>query len=151
MKYTPENPLKFTVLGIPQPKQSAKFRSIKTKDKVFIKSYQPKKVVDNERNFAWDVKSQLPEGFVPFDVPIGIKATFIFPPLKSWSKSMVAKLESGEKVYKPSKPDLTDNLMKGTADSMSGIVYIDDARICKVESEKIFGFTPRIELEFYEL
>lgn len=151
MKYTPENPLKFTVLGIPQPKQSARFRSIATKHKTFIQSYQKQEVVDKQNNFGFDIKSQLPKDFVPFNGPIGVKTLFVFPPLKGWSKSKLKDLENGVKIYKDTKPDLVDNLKKLCFDAMSGIVYVDDARVCKEEGEKIFGFTPRIELEFYEL
>ena len=144
--------IKLTILGIPQPKQSAKFRALKMGNKTFVKSYQPKSVVDNERNIAYDIKTQLNPDFKPFNCPIGIKALFVFPPLKSWSKKQLALLESGATIYKPTKPDLTDNLMKGLCDAMTGIVYIDDALICSVGgTDKIYGFVPRIEIEIYTL
>ena len=47
---------------------------------------------------------------------------------------------------------LTDNLMKGLMDALSGIVFKDDARIAKVfGTEKIFGEVPRTEIIFYKL
>jgi Holliday junction resolvase RusA-like endonuclease len=143
--------MKFTILGIPKPKQSARFFAKRSGDKTFIKSYQKKEVVDNERNIAWDVKSQLPKGFVPFDCPIGIKVLFVFPPLKSFKKATIEAMEYGEEIWKDTRPDLTDNLMKGVVDAMNGVVYIDDARICKVESMKVFGHVPKIEIEIEKL
>jgi Holliday junction resolvase RusA-like endonuclease len=143
--------MKFTILGTPQPKQSARFKSVKMGNKTFMKSYQKEEVVQNERNIAFDVKSQLPLGFIPYDRPVGIKVKFVFPPLSSWSKKKMAELMAGNKIYKETKPDLTDNLMKGLCDAMNGIVFIDDSRICKVESEKIYGIVPKTEIEFYEL
>lgn len=143
--------MKFIILGIPKAKQSARFKSVKMGDKTFMKSYQRDDVVQNERNIAFDVKSQLPAGFIPFDGPIGVKVLFVFPPLSSWSKKKLAGLDGGDKIYKETKPDLTDNLCKALFDAMAGIVYPNDSRICKLESEKIYGRVPRIELEIYKL
>ena len=36
-------------------------------------------------------------------------------------------------------------------DAMNGIVFTDDAIIAVVESKKIFGLVPRIEVEFETL
>lgn len=145
------NTLKLTVLGTPKPKQSARFRMVKGKDRTFITSYQKKEVKDAERNFAFDVKSQLPLGFVPYDCAIGVKVLFVFPPNSGFSKKKLAELEAGKVFHKHTKPDLQDNLFKGCADSLEGIVFVNDSRICKVESEKIYGLVPRVELEFYTL
>lgn len=143
--------LTLKVLGIPQPKQSARFRSVKMGNKTFVKSYQKKEVVENENNFALDVKTQLPEGFIPFSSAIGIKVLFVFPPLKKFTKTKLRELAAGAIIYKTTKPDLTDNLMKGTMDALNGIVFTDDAIIAKVQSLKIYGEIPRIELEFERL
>lgn len=144
--------LSLKILGTPESKQSARFRAIKTGDgKSFIQSYQSKKVKDNERNIKFDVKKQLPEGFMPYDMAIGCKVLFVFPPLKSWSKKKIAELDSGITIHKDTKPDLTDNLMKGLFDAMQGIIFTDDSRVCKVESSKIYGIIPRIEVYIYPL
>lgn len=144
--------LNLKILGIPLSKQSARFKVMKGKSgSSFVKSYQKKEVVDNERNIAFDVKSQLPLGFVPFDRPIGAKVLFVFPPLKNFSKKKMSELESGTVIHKDTKPDLTDNLMKGVFDAMEGIVFTNDSRICEVSSKKIYGFVPRTEIELFEL
>ncbi len=140
--------LEITVLGIPQPKQSARFRVQKFGNKTFVKSYQKKEVVENERNFAFDAKSQLAEDFQPFSGPLKVSATYIFPPLKSFSKSKLNALASGSIIFKDTKPDLTDNLNKAVFDALEGIVYINDSQICQIQSRKIYGTVPRIDLVF---
>ena len=144
--------MKLTFLGIPKPKQSAKFRAVKGKGKTFIASYQKKEVKDNERNIAFDAKSQLPKDFIPYNVPIGVNILYVFPPLSSFSKRKIKAIEDGEVFYKETKPDLTDNLNKGLFDALEGIVYVNDSRICKIgNAEKIYGVRPRTEVEFFEL
>ena len=143
--------MKFKILGVPQPKQSTRFRVQKFGNKTFVKTYQTAEVVKNERNIAFDVKSQLPAGFIPFDCALKAKVLYVFPPLKGFSKGKMNALSTGEKIYKDTKPDLQDNLNKGLFDALEGVVYLKDSCICKVESEKIYGLVPRIEIEFEEL
>ena len=136
----------FKILGIPLPKQSARFYAKNFGGKTMIKSYQKKEVVEKERNIAFDVMSQLPEGFIPYDCPLSMELLFVFPPLASMNKATKLAIKKGEIVYKPTKPDLHDNLAKIVADSMNGVVFVDDSRICKVESQKIYGLSPRTEV-----
>ena len=138
--------VEFKILGIPTPKQSARFYAKNFGGKTMIKSFQKKEVVEKERNIAFDVRSQLPEGFIPYDCPLSIEVLFVFPPLSSMNKATKLAIENGEIIYKPTKPDLQDNLMKGLSDAMNGIVFIDDSRICKVKSQKIYGLIPRTEV-----
>lgn len=143
--------IKITLLGLPQPKQSFRYAIHPSKEgKPFVSKYQPKKVVQNERNMTWDIKSQLASDFKPFDCPIGIRATFVFPPLKSWSKSEREAFKAGVMVYKDTKPDL-DNIFKSLGDSMEGLVYINDSRICEKQTRKIYGEVPKIEIEVWAL
>lgn len=142
--------LKFKILGIPQAKQSARFRIQKMGDRNFIKSYQTKEVLDNERNIRFEIKSFLPEGFKPLTGEVGVRVRFVFPPLKSFPKKLQADIEQGKVVYKVSKPDLVDNLMKGLFDAMKGVVFIDDSQVCKTESIKVYGPIPCTEIELYQ-
>jgi len=144
--------MKIIITGEPQAKQSARFRIQKSKktDKSFVMSYQKKSVVDNASNIGKVALSQLPLGFVPYDCPILVKAVFVFPPLSSWNKATKLLFESGEKIYKVSKPDV-DNLQKSVFDGLNGIVYVDDSRIAEIVVQKIYGKEPRIELEFHKL
>lgn len=47
------------------------------------------------------------------------------------------------------RPDI-DNFIK-TIDALNGILWTDDAQICKLYSEKLYGNPPRIELELREI
>lgn len=144
--------LKFKILGIPTPKQSARFKIQKTgAGKQFVKSYQKKGIQDKEYNIAFDIKSQLPVGHVPLDCPLKLKAMFVYPIPKSWSKKKIEEFKSGKVFYKDTRPDLQDNLMKLPSDAMSGIVYTDDSRVCVTETQKIYGEVPRIEIEIEPL
>lgn len=144
--------LNLKILGTPHSKQSARFRMQKGRaGNTFIRSYQKKEVIDNERNIQYDVKSQLPTGFVPYSSEIGVKVLFVFPSLKGFSKAKMKELEDGKTMYKTTKPDLVDNLMKGLFDAMNGIVFVDDALVCKAETMKVYGMVPRIEVEIYEI
>jgi Holliday junction resolvase RusA-like endonuclease len=139
--------LNLIILGTPKPKQSARFYA--KGNKVF--SFQKKEVVENERNIAFDVKSQLPVGFVPYDEPIGVEVVFVFPIKETMKKKEKEAIENGEYIYKDTKPDLHDNLCKGLFDALEGLVYVNDSRICMVKSAKIYGVQPRIELKITPL
>lgn len=144
--------LKLKILGTPQPKQSVRSRIAKTKTgKSFVHHYQTEEIKRTEKNMAFDVKSQLPEGFIPYAGALMVKVLFVFPPLKGFTKAKMNAISAGSTIYKTTKPDLTDNLMKGTMDALNGIVFTDDSVIAKVESAKVYGLVPRIELEFETL
>ena len=137
------------ILGEPKPKQSMKFR--KCGD--YMRSYQPEKVVNNEKNIRYQVIQQLPEGFVPFQNPIVVKKLhYVFPLLKKMKKKELDIIHSGGYVYKFTKPDLTDNLNKSLFDAMEGVVFVNDSLIVSMDNvKKYYGLQPRIELELEEL
>jgi Holliday junction resolvase RusA-like endonuclease len=144
----------FTILGIPQPKQSARFRIAKSNaGKNFIMSYQNKEVVQNEQSIKAIVISQLPNGFIPLAGPIAVtKLKYVFPPLKSFTKGEKKLIDSGIELLKHTKPDLTDNLQKAIFDSLQGVLYLNDSQVCRMDGlEKVYGSTPRIELELVEI
>lgn len=141
---TPIGMIKLTINGIPLAKQSFRYAVRPKKDGTnFVSKYQPKKVVDKERNLQWDIKSQLAKDFTPFDCPLDVSITFTFPPPKSWNKSQKLLFKSGVRMFKDTKPDL-DNLEKIVFDSMQGIVYINDSRVCEKRSRKVYGDVPSI-------
>lgn len=141
--------LSLEILGIPKPKQSARFRIMKNKaGKQFISSYQKKDVVDNEANIGYTVIQQLPEGFIPFDCPIHMDVEFVFPTPKSMSKKLKYLISEGVRVYKDTKPDLPDNCSKGVVDSLAGIVFVNDSRIASMKAVKYYGLIPKIIIKF---
>ena len=128
-------------------KQSARFRIAKNKTgKDFIITYQKKELKVNETNSRYDIKHQLPKDFIPYaNIPLQLELTFVFPPLKSLTKTKMKQLENGEVIYKTTKPD-NDNLQKNIADILNGLVYTDDALVSISVVKKIYGFTPRTEI-----
>ena len=146
------NRIRFEILGVPQPKQSARFSGRIIGKKVSIHSYQKSSVVQKGKDMAWDIQSQIPEGFIPFDGPIGISGCYIFPPLSKFSKKKTQQIADGWKYYKATKPDLHDNLNKQLMDVMEGLVFTNDSRICRVEQfEKYYGMVPKTIIEVFEL
>ena len=148
---------KFVFYGEPKPKQSARFRIQTGNGKSFIKSYQKKSVVDNEKSLAMDCKAQMiQQGCKISDKAIKIiSLCYVFSPistLKKAEKLLIHAYEGMEAtncqvIFKTTKPDLTDNLNKGLFDALQGILYHNDSQICEMQNvRKVYGETPRIIL-----
>lgn len=131
--------VKLDILGIPFAKQSFRFTRSGIK-------YQPKEIVNAEYNVRAQAISQLPSGFKIFSQEVQIiSIQFRFPPLKSFTKKQKSDVENGIIIPKLTKPDLTDNLMKGVIDALKGVVFTDDSIIWKVgEISKIYAQTPGV-------
>lgn len=142
---TPVLALEFAVE--PLAVQSAKFFRAGNK----IRSFQPGKVSDFKSFIRHSAFCQLPDGFKALDCPLKIDVDFIFLPPKSISKREMKKIESGQIVYKTTRPDLTDNLMKGFADALTKLVWTDDARVCEVHSRKFYGTSAGISVRIFSL
>jgi Holliday junction resolvase RusA-like endonuclease len=146
--------IKLTIPGIPQPKQSSRFRIAKMNNGRSIPvSYQTKEVKDNERSIKMIINEQLPQDFKPFTKGVIVKKLhYVFPPLKTASKQQLFLIDCGQIIYKTTKPDLTDNLQKGLFDAMEGIVFMNDSQVCSIyDLKKYYGYNPRIEIELEEL
>lgn len=72
-------------------------------------------------------------GAEPFDGPIKVQIRATYEPPKSWSRA-----KQGQAKWKTSLPD-ADNLAKLVLDSLNGIVWIDDARVCDLSIQKRYG------------
>lgn len=91
------------------------------------------------RAIAQDKISAEHPGFVPFQkVPLALRLSFRFRIRKDAPKRMLVRLQQGETLYRPLKPDLADNLCKALCDALTGVVWQDDELICRVESEKVY-------------
>jgi Holliday junction resolvase RusA-like endonuclease len=162
------NKISLFIPGVPQPKQSVRSTYIPgdsadvinqkkiTGDKIkvgFVSHYQTTKVKDTERNIRSIVINQLPKGFKPFAKGINItKLHYSFPPLKSFSKKILARINSGEEINKTTKPDLTDNLNKGVFDALQGLVFINDSQICGLDNcKKFYSNMPGVSLVMEEV
>lgn len=141
--------MKLIIYGEPKAKQSAKFAKIGK----FMKSYQPKAVVNAEANIKMQILEQLPKDFMLFTGNVAVKKLhYVFSPLKSFTKKKMALINSGEIVYKNTKPDLSDNLSKMLFDAMQGIIYDNDSRVISMDDvKKYYGNRPRIEIIIEEI
>ena len=137
--------LSLSIIGEPKPKQSARFYHTGN----FIKSYQKQSVKNEESNVKMQVLNQLPADFLMTTRPIRVtRLHYVFAPIKSLKKRDMAAIESGELIYKATKPDLTDNLNKGVFDALQGIVYANDSQIISMDDvKKYYGLRPRVEIE----
>lgn len=115
--------------------------------------YQPKKVTDYKeliRNMAY---TQLPDDWTPFTTAVKvIYLQYSFPIPQSMPKMLKeAILLDKNIVYRAKRPDLEDNLFKGLADALSGLIWEDDSII--VESNlirKVYAEIPGIVMELQE-
>ncbi len=128
--------------GEPKAVQSVRFARIGN----FIRKYQPKEQLDWKNYLKMQAMEQLPPGFTPFQEIVHLKARFVFSHPKSWTKRKTQEFMLGTKMFKTTRPDLNDNLLKGVCDALTGIIWQDDGLIATVASEKIYG-QPGIYLE----
>ena len=138
------------ILGVPQPKQSARIGRDRAGN---VRAFKSAKVRKNEQNIVAQIAKQLPEGFMPWSGPIRVNSiTYVFPPLKSFTKKKMKMIEDGDIVFKTTKPDLTDNLQKGLFDALEGVLFLNDSQVCEILSlRKIYGLVPGIYIDIEEI
>jgi Holliday junction resolvase RusA-like endonuclease len=73
-----------------------------------------------------------------------IRIDAYFQPTKSTSKKLSTKMLSGE-LLPTKKPD-ADNIAKIVCDALNDIAYKDDTQICKLEVNKAYSDTERVEV-----
>ncbi|UDQ99258.1 RusA family crossover junction endodeoxyribonuclease [Lentisphaerota bacterium WC36G] len=134
----------FIFEGTPKAVQSFRFTRSGRK-------YQPKEIGDWKNLIKLQAKEQITSKVMPSSKALKIEVEFIFPPLKSWSKKRLEELKNGATFFKTTKPDLTDNLMKGFIDALSGILWDCDQQICVVQSVKKYGLKAMTTLKITEL
>jgi Holliday junction resolvase RusA-like endonuclease len=82
----------------------------------------------------------------PFDCPLRVRVTSIFPIPQSWSAKKQVEAENG--LIRPViKPDW-ENLAK-TLDGVNGVVWRDDALIIDGAIRKFFGRSPMLHVEVW--
>lgn len=134
------------LFGTPMPKQSVRAFVNKSGK---IGTFQPKEKKERTKDYIRQINQQLPAGFVMFRKRVHIrKLHFVFPPLKSFTKAEMARIERGEIAWKETKPDLPDNLKKLVMDAMRGLVYKDDSMIVSEDDvKKYYGTGGMIIIE----
>tara|TARA_R100000951_G_scaffold494_2_gene2179 strand:+ start:601 stop:1029 length:429 start_codon:yes stop_codon:yes gene_type:complete len=134
--------IRITLVGDPMSKQS-----VRKGKKGF---YQPSKYKDKARDYVRQIKKQLPKDFEIFTKRVHcIRFMVVHKPrlIDLSSKKKKEFFNGGNLLEKTTKPDLMDNLKKLAYDSMSNLVFEDDALI-SVEKycSKWYGLNPRIEI-----
>lgn len=139
----------FTFPGEPRAVQSVRFAKIGN----FMRKYQPKTVTEWKSWIKLQAVDQISRncpGFKPFSGPLGVDVDFVFTLPKSACKADRMAVSNGLTVYKDTRPDLGDNLCKGTFDALTEIVWLDDSQIVEIHSRKVYGLRPMIAIKVTE-
>lgn len=140
--------LLLSLIGKPQCKQSARFRGIKKGDgKTQIVSYQPAEIKDMETIIKMQVISQLPKTFRIISTPCEVNVTYMYALPQQVNKKIRDAVNIGKRVFKHTKPDVSDNLNKGLLDAMEGIVMINDSLVVQIHAQKVYGLTNQTLVE----
>ena len=81
-----------------------------------------------------------PERFL--EGPLAVRLLFLMPKPTSG--------QAKKRHYPTVRPDLA-NLEKGLMDALQGIVFADDAAICRLAMEKLYGVVPGVMISVEEL
>lgn len=128
--------VEFRVPGIPVPWARAGSRSgIR-----FTPARQRRAMVEI-KTMAWQAMA----GRAPFTGPIELHVTGVWVVPRSWSQK-----KRNAACHRTGKPD-ADNLGKIIADSLNGIVYVDDAQVIDLRVIKIYGPMAQIMVEVMEI
>lgn len=138
----------FTVLGEPVSKGRPRARIVRPRSgKEFLTFYSPAETVAYEEEIAWAAKGKM-GGKAPLNCPCEVVLRAYFKLPASWStKRKKAALHGA--VSHVTKPDL-DNIIK-LLDSLNGIVFVDDNRVCRITAQKGYSLNPRLEIEIKEI
>jgi crossover junction endodeoxyribonuclease RusA len=138
MKFMEPLSLEFTVFGIAAPQGSSR---------AFIPKGWKRAIItaDNKKTKPWRQEiagaaiaamgDKTPAGK---NVPVRIEVRFFFP-----------KPQSVKALDKTTRPDL-DKLLRSLGDSLTGIVWEDDAQITEIHACKLFGTPARMEIKISE-
>jgi len=106
-------------------------------------TYTPEKTARFEERLAWAAQSVM-ERAPLFDGPLemSIHAYFSIPVSKPAKWKEQAKLG----LIRPTKKPDIDNIVKGVADALNKVVYVDDTQIVVLTAAKYYSDRPRIEI-----
>ena len=111
-------------------------------------TYTPQKTVEYENLVRQEYLRQCGVKFQD-NTPLLVKMKAIYAIPKTASKDKRRKMEE-VKLFPLKRPDI-DNVCKCILDALNGIAYRDDAQVVDCRIVKIYGNTPRVEIEIAEL
>ena len=97
--------------------------------------------------YKWQLKSQWNQEIVTG--PLEVEYTYHMPIPSGTSKIRRTQMLNGM-MHHLKKPDL-DNLDKFLSDVLQGICYENDSQICKKNSSKLFGLSPKTVIKIIPL
>jgi len=118
--------------GVPKAVQS--FRYTRTGRK-----YQPGDVMSWKAYIDTMAREQYQCQVIPADVALEMDVIFEFAIPKSAKKADRVAVGEGKLIPKTTKPD-TDNLIKGLADALAGIVYQRDQQVFQLSARKWLSY-----------
>jgi Holliday junction resolvase RusA-like endonuclease len=129
------------ILGAPRPKGRPRFRVIGK----HVTAYTPKETIEAEAEIVRAFRAKYGSDFQPLTGGLTGRVSFYIPIPKSWPKSKHMSALRG--IVRPAgRPDL-DNLAKLLLDALNGILWVDDAQICRLVIEKRYAELPATVLE----
>ena len=106
-------------------------------------AYTPEKTARFEERLAWAAQETMQRRpLLEGPLKMLVNAYFSIPASKP-AKWRAAALE--QKNLPTKKPDM-DNIVKGIADALNKVVYVDDTQIVTLTANKFYSDRPRIEI-----
>ena len=136
-----DEPFRISVVGIARPQGSKSARIVRGRP-ILTDGFgdNPRKLKEWRHAIAEAARAWLAvhPPRAPFDEPLTFSATFYLPRPPSTPKRIAWPMR---------KPDLS-KLIRAAEDALTGIVYVDDARITRLLVEKRFAIDapPRVEI-----
>jgi len=132
------NGIQFTVLGTPVPKGSTRAFVPKGWTRAIITSASPKTKSYAQESSSCAITAM--SGRPLMEGAVEVIADYYFDRPKSQKKA----------IYKTTAPD-GDKLLRNSLDSMTGIVFKDDAQVVSATVRKHYGSPARAEIQVREL
>lgn len=133
--------LVFTLHSAPIPQKQTRFSCAKG----FPRAYNPSQ--KDMTMIQWQIKPYAPKE--PLLGPLEVYYSFFLPIPTSTSKIKKRLMNNGT-IYHITKPD-GSNLMYLVENAMKGIIYRDDAQICRYHVEKLYSDDPRTVIKVIEI
>lgn len=137
----------FTIPGSPQGKARARtgYNPVVKK----VTSHTPEKTVLYENLIKMMYINASKRKMFEKGISVHVVIKAFFEPAKSTSKKNKELMLTGD--IKPlKKPDI-DNITKVVLDALNGIAYNDDTQVIKLEVQKYYDSTARVEVQIKEL